>query len=120
MVVAPEPVAALLAFQPHRPVVMPARRIFAPGVLGPDRANRQEGKRPRMAVGAPPQSPRPERAFRSPAIAFALVGPDAAPPERHRHRSPTCREPATARVAGGGANSDRRKRSITRCCLIST
>src|SRR6202021_325179 len=108
MVVAPEPIAALLAIQPHRLVVMPARRVFTPGILGPDSANRKECERPRMAVGPPPQSPWPEGAFRCSVIAFALVGLDAAASERHRHRSPSGREPAAAGVAGGGANSDRR------------
>ena len=78
VVVAPEPVAAVIAIQLHRPVVVAAVGVLAPGVLGPDGANRQEGLRPRVPVGAPPQLPRPKRAFRGPAVALALVGDDSA------------------------------------------
>ena len=120
MIVALEPVATVIPIQSHRLIVMAALWIFAPGVFGANGANRQERMRPRMAVGAPPQLPWPEGAFRGSAVAFALVGPDAAAPERHRDRSPTGRQPAAAGVAGGGADSDRGKRSITQCCLIST
>src|ERR1035437_754825 len=119
VVVALEPVAAVLAVQPHRLVVMAAQGIFAPGVFGPDDANRQKCTRPRVAVGAPPQSPWPERAFWRPAIAVALVGPDAAAPERDRHGLPAGGQPALARIAGGGANPDRGKRPVTQGCLIS-
>src|ERR1035437_2477655 len=72
-----------------------------------------------VAVGAPPQSPWPERAFWRPAIAFALVDPDAAAPERDRHGLPAGGQPALARIAGGGANPDRGKRPVTQGCLIS-
>ncbi len=54
MIVALEPVTALVAIPPHRLIVVAALRIFAPGIIGPDGANRQERTRPRMAVGAPP------------------------------------------------------------------
>ncbi len=54
MIIALEPVTAMVAIPPHRLIVMAAPRIFAPGVVGPDDANRQESARPRMAVGAPP------------------------------------------------------------------
>jgi hypothetical protein len=72
-----------------------------------------------MAVGAPPQLPRPERAHGGSTITLALVGSDAAAPERDRHGLPAGREPTAARIAGGGANQDRRKRPIARTCLIS-
>ena len=72
MVVTLEPVAAAIAIQPYRLVVVSARRVFAPGVLGPDGPNRQECPRPRMTVGAPPQLPWPKRASWGPAVAFAL------------------------------------------------
>ena len=54
VVVALEPVTAVIPIPPHRLIVMAALRIFAPGVFGPNGANRQESARPRMAVGAPP------------------------------------------------------------------
>ena len=106
MIVAPEPVAALLAIQPHRLVVIAAPGIFAPGVVRLDGANRQKSAGTWMAVGAPPQLPRPERAFRGPAIAFALIGPDAATPKCDGHYLAACHQPAPARIAGSGANSD--------------
>jgi hypothetical protein len=112
LVVALKPIAALRAIQPHRLVVMTAGWIFAPGVFGPDGANRQKGTGPWMTVGTPPQLPRPECAFGGSTIAFALVGPDAASPQRDRYSLSARREPAPARIAGGGTNPDRRKRPV--------
>src|SRR6202011_97392 len=109
-VVAPEPVAAACPIPPHRPVVVPACGVFAPGVFRPDGANRQECTRPRMAVGAPPQLPWPERAFWGAAVALALIGLNPAAPECDRHCPPTRDQPAPARIAGGGPNPDRGKR----------
>jgi hypothetical protein len=54
VVVAPEPVAALLAIEPDRLVVMAIPWVFAPAILGPDGANRQESPGPGVAVVAPP------------------------------------------------------------------
>src|ERR1700704_5741670 len=85
VIVALEPIAVAIAIQPHWLVVMTAPRVFAPGVLGPDGANRQKSARPRVAVGAPPQLPRPKCASRGTAIALALVGLDAAASESNRH-----------------------------------
>src|SRR3981189_414256 len=85
VIVALEPIAAAIAIQPHRVVVMGARGVFAPGVFGSDSANRQKCTRPRVAVGAPPQLPGPERAFWGPAVALALVGSDSAAPAPHRN-----------------------------------
>src|SRR5882757_2290850 len=119
IVVAFEPVAAAISVAPHRLVVVAAAGIFAPGVLRSNGANRQKCPRPRVAVGAPPQLPGPERAFWGPAVALALVRPYSAAPERHRYRSPVSRQPAPAGIAGGGVNPDRGKRPITQGCLIS-
>ena len=119
MIIALEPVTAMVAIPPHRLIVMAAPRIFAPGVFGPDGANRQERTRPRMAVGAPPQLPGPEDAPWGAAIAFTLVGPDAGAPERNRHRLPARGQPAPARIAGRALNPDRGKWPIARTCLIS-
>src|SRR5258705_13550071 len=104
MIVALERVTALVAIPPHRLIVVAALRIFAPGVFGPDGANRQESTRPRMAVGAPPQLPGPEDASRGAAIAFTLVGPDAAAPKGDGNDLPARGEPAAARIAGRARN----------------
>src|ERR1700729_4052906 len=103
-----QPVAAAIACKPHGLIIMAARRVLAPGVLLPDRANRQQGFGPRMPVGAPPQLPRPKCAPRGAAVAFPFVGLDAATAERDRYREPARRQPAPARIAGRGANPDRR------------
>src|SRR5258707_1441560 len=81
MIIALEQVTTMVAIPPHRLIVMSALRIFAPGVVGPDGANRQESARPRMAVGAPPYLPGLESASWGSAIAFTPVGPDAAAPQ---------------------------------------
>ena len=119
MIVAPEPVAALAAIPPHRPIVVAALRIFAPGVVGPDRANRQERTWPRVAVGAPPQLPGPEGASWGSPIAFALVGPDTAAPKGNWEGLPARGQPTAARIAGRALNPDRGKWPISRACLVS-
>ena len=119
MIVALEPVSALTAIPPHRLIVMAALRIFAPGVVGPDGANRQERGRPRMAVGAPPQLPGPEGASWGSAIAFTLVGPDTAAPKGNREGLPARGQPAPARIAGRALNPDRGKWPIAWACLVS-
>src|SRR6201996_8321296 len=75
MIVTGESVASLILREPQRPVIMPARGIFAPGVVGPDGANRQHCSRPRMPVGAPPEPLRVESAQRGTTVAFPFVGP---------------------------------------------
>lgn len=119
VVVAREPIAAAVSVEPHRLVVMTAPGIFAPGVLPADGANREKCPRPRVAVGTPPQLPGPECTLWGPAVAFALVRPDSAAPKRDRYGSPIGRQPAPARIAGGGVNPDRANRSIRRGCPIS-
>src|SRR5258706_10228033 len=81
VIVALEPIAAAIAIQPHGLVVMAAPGGFAPGVFGSDSANPQKSTRSRGPGGAPPQLPGPERAFWSPALAPAPVGPDSAAPQ---------------------------------------
>ena len=53
VIVARETVAGRVSRQPDRLVVTAVVRVFAPGVLGANRAGRQEGLRPPVAVGAP-------------------------------------------------------------------
>src|SRR5665213_385922 len=107
MIGARQAVAALIALQPHGLIIVAARRVLAPGILRPDRTNRQKGFGPRVPIGAPPQPPWPKCASWGAAVALALVGLDAAAPERHRYRQAACREPALARIARRGANADR-------------
>jgi hypothetical protein len=119
MVVTLEPIAAAIAIQPYRVIVVSARRVFAPGVIGPNGPNRQECPRLRVTVSAPPQLPWPKRASWSPAVAFALIDPDAAATECDRHGLPVGGQPASAGIAGGGAYPDRGQRPITQGCTIS-
>src|SRR5262245_13576778 len=84
VILAGQAVAGRTARKADRLVVMAVGRIFAPGILGTDRTDRQKAFRADMAVGAPPQAPRMEDAARGAAVALALVGPDAATAERNR------------------------------------
>jgi hypothetical protein len=112
MVVAPEPVAARIAGAPDRLILMPVGRVLAPGVGWRDGANGQVRARPHVAVGAPPQPARVEGAARGAAVAFALVGEDAAAPERDRDGPAVQRQPATLPIPRGMVNPDCRKRRI--------
>jgi hypothetical protein len=49
-----------------------------------------------MLVRTPPKSPEPKIAARRAAIAFTLVGLDAAAPECHRQGEHSCYEPTAA------------------------
>src|ERR1700727_2024210 len=113
MIVAPEPVAAIIISECERPIVMAAQRVFTPGVLGADDANRQKRVRSRRTVGAPPQLPRPENPLWGPAVALALVGDDSTPPQGDRDGVCTGGEPATAGVTGRSPDPDRPPRTIT-------
>jgi len=84
MVLARQPVAALLAPEPDWPIVMAITRVFAPGILRPDGVSGDKAAWPRMTIGPPPQFSRMKDAPRRAAIALALVGKDAAAPERDR------------------------------------
>src|SRR5436305_9450733 len=114
MVLAPQAVAAAVAVEPHRLVVVSVARILAPRIFGRDGTDRQKGARLRVAVGAPPQLARVKYALRRPTVTLALVGPDAATAERHRDGPPARREPAPARISCGGADGNRRKRPMAR------
>src|SRR5665213_4265693 len=114
MVGALEPVAVARSPEAYGLVVMAAPGFFAPGVFRRDGANGQKCARSRVAIGAPPQLPGPEDAPGSPAIALALVGADAAPPQRDRHRLSAHYEPAPARIAGSRPDPDHGKRPVRR------
>src|ERR1700722_9341083 len=113
MIVAPQPVAAVIMAERERSVVMAAGGVFTPGVLGPDGANRQKGLRSQRTIGAPPQLPWPESPLWGSAVALALVGDDSTPPQGDRDGVGAGGEPAPARVTGRGPNPDRRQRPVT-------
>jgi len=113
-VLARQPVAMAVPLEPQGPIVVPAGRILAPGVFGPDRANRQEGFGTGMAIGPPPHAQRPECAPGGSAVTFALVGSDTAATERDRYRQPARCEPAPARIARCGANANDCQWTVTR------
>ena len=106
MILPPQPVAGLTGGYPDRLVIAAVRRILAPGVGGGDAPDRQHGGGPRMAVGAPPEPDRPERAARGGAIAFPLVRQDAAPPERDRPGQRAGAQHAAGADARGSAYID--------------
>src|ERR1700710_1959865 len=62
VILALEPITAFAGIKPHRLVVMAAAGVFAPGVFGPDGADRQECAWPGVTVGAPPYLARPKGA----------------------------------------------------------
>ena len=115
VVVAPEPVAAadadpaasagcnggLRGLRTRRPRVRMAR-------TGKKRA------RPRMAVGAPPQLPRPEDALGVPPSPSRLLARMPPRPSATGIGLSARGQPAPAGIAGGGANPDRRQRPISR------
>ncbi len=110
-VVAVQAVAWFIGRPRESAVIAAVSRVLAPGVAGPDAADRQRGLRPWQTVGPPPQSHRIESARRRAAVAFALIGPDAAPAERHRHRVDPREQPALRSPAGPAADADEVKRS---------
>src|SRR5689334_14885471 len=109
VVLAPQAVAALAAAETNRLIVMTIGRVFAPGVLGADRPDRQEGLRPDVTIGAPPQPARVKDAERGAAVALALVGLDAATSERDRNGPAIGREPPPAGVTCSRGNANHRQ-----------
>src|SRR5258707_14825130 len=77
VIVAHEPITAFVGIEPHRLIVMAAAGGFAPGVVGPDGADRQECAWPGGTIGAPPYLPRAKGALGGAAIPPAPVWPDA-------------------------------------------
>src|SRR5207248_458861 len=73
----PQPVAWFIGRPVEGPVVPSIGRIFAPGVVGADPPDRQQGARPRQAVGSPPQPNRMKLTGRRRAVAFPLGRFDA-------------------------------------------
>src|SRR5258708_24837840 len=79
VVVAPEPVAAAIAVEPNRLIIMAVARIFPPGGPPPDGAEGEMRARAWVAVGPPPPAPRAGYAFSGPPRALPPVCP-ASPP----------------------------------------
>src|SRR5258708_6063597 len=52
---APQPVAWFIGRPVDGPVAAPIGRVFTPGVVGANAPDRQQGARPRQAVGSPPE-----------------------------------------------------------------
>lgn len=103
----PEPITWFNGRPAKRSVVAPVARILAPGVGAADPAHRQRGSRRHQPIRPPPQPQRPKGAARRAAIAFALVGSDAAAPERDRHAPGAGAEPALRWPAGPRPDMDR-------------
>ena len=82
MILAFQAVAGGIARALDRPVVMPIVGVLAPGIVTADRLHGQKRPWPRVTVGAPPQFFGMEDAPGRAAVAFALVGADAAAAER--------------------------------------
>src|SRR5436305_14976482 len=118
MILAPEPIAAALRIHSQRLVVAAIRGILAPRVLRGDGAYGKKRRRFWMPVGAPPQLPRPECAFRRGAVAFALVRLYAAAPQRYRDGSAGRDQPAAGGIAGGGPNPHQCERRWAPDCWI--
>src|SRR5262249_35465427 len=114
VIVAGQAVAAGIAPQADRLIVVARGGVFAPGILDPNRAHRKERARPHMAVGAPPQPPGAQPAPWGSAVASALVGEDPATPERHRNAQSGRRQPSPAGISGRATNLDQKKRPIAR------
>src|SRR5437588_4520765 len=70
-VAAPQPGAWFSGRPVEGPVVPSIGRIFAPGIVGADPLDRQQGARPRQAVGSPPQPNRMKLPGRRPTAAVA-------------------------------------------------
>jgi hypothetical protein len=81
-VVPSQPITWFSGRPPKGLVIAAVRWVLAPGIVGPDPAQGEQGPGRRQAVGAPPQPDGVKPAGRRAAIAFALVGPHAAAAER--------------------------------------
>ena len=110
-IVTAQPVARFLGRARERAVIAPVVRVFAPGVMWADAADRQRGARAGQAVGAPPQPQGVKPSARRAAVAFALVGFDAGAAERDGQRQWAGEQQALRGPARPGADADRGKRS---------
>src|SRR5262245_58011277 len=88
-VAAPKPVTWFSGRAGHRAVIIAVAGVLAPGRSPANSAGRQRALRSMQSIRPPPQSQRAKPAPRRPAIPFAFVGLDAAPPQRHWQRQRT-------------------------------
>src|SRR5258708_13901052 len=79
VVVAPEPVAAAIAVEPNRLIIMAVPRVFPPGVLRPEVPNREMAGRCWGSLPWPPHAPRPDNSLPAPSPALALLRPFSPP-----------------------------------------
>ncbi len=91
---APQPVAWFIGRPVEGTVVPSIGRVFAPGVVGSDPPDRQQGARPRQAVGSPPQPNRTKLPGRCRAVAFPLGRFDAGPAQCRPYRAMSRHHPA--------------------------
>ena len=105
-VVAPEPIAWVIGRPPEGMVVAPIRRVFAPRILRPDAAGRQECARPTQPIGPPPQPHGSKPAARRAAVALAFIGLDAGPTQRDRQGHGAGEQPTLGSQARPNADAD--------------
>src|SRR4249919_2133647 len=103
---APQPVAWFIGRPVEGPVIPPIGRVFAPGVVGPDPPDRQQGARPRQAVGSPPQPNRMKLPGRRRAVAFPLGRFDAGPAQCRPYRAMSRHHPALRAPLRAGMDMD--------------
>src|SRR5947209_17083262 len=99
VVLAPQPVPGRGGRHPNGAVVVAVGRVFAPCVVRRDGPHRQPRWRARAAVGTKPNALEAEAAARRAAVTFALVGQNAAAPERHRQGQRPGLAPAAATIS---------------------
>jgi hypothetical protein len=92
-------VARCIGPAPDRAIVPAVSRILTPGIISANAPNGEQGARRRTAVGSPPQADQTKATARRCAIALALIGLNAGPPERDRNVRDTDSEPALAPVS---------------------
>src|ERR1700687_1682454 len=105
----PQPVAWFIGRPVEGPVVSCTARFSAPGASGPDPPDRQQGARPRQAVGSPPQPNRMKLAGRRRAVAFPLGRFDAGPAQCRPYRAMSRHHPALRAPLRAGTDMDRGK-----------
>jgi len=103
---APQPVTWFIGRPVEGPVVPPIGRVFAPGVVGANPPDRQQGARPRQAVGSPPQPNRMKLPGRRRAVAFPLDRFDAGPAQCRPYRAMSHHHPALRAPLRAGTDID--------------
>ncbi len=111
-VATPQPVAWFIGRPVEGPVVPSIGRIFAPGVVGPDPPDWQQGARPHQAVGPPPQPNWMKLPGRRRAVAFPLGRFDAGSAQCRPYRAMSRHHPALRAPLRAGTDMDRGKRAL--------